>query len=228
MSIELNAVTLARPKVFQSPVTLSVPAGGYGIVMGRTGAGKTTLLEGICGLQPLDSGQVLLDGQDVTGFEPRRRKIGYVPQDGALFTHLSVEKNLSFALDVRGDSAVSQARRVQAVAKQLGIDQLLRRSTGGLSGGEIQRVALGRALAIEPSVLLLDEPLSALDELTREQITVLLRELRDRHTVTTLHVTHSRSEAEALGTKLFSVHQRHLREQPLLKVPPSAVVPRGG
>jgi ABC-type sugar transport system ATPase subunit len=180
-------------------VSLTVPMGKYGVLMGRTGSGKTTLLEAIAGLRPAAGGRVVLDGRDVTGLAPAARGIGYVPQDAALFGTLTVRANLGFALDVRGTSAREIDSRVRELAEWLGVLHLLDRRPAGLSGGEAQRVALGRALAFRPRILLLDEPLSALDEETRDQLVGLLRGLRRRDEVTVLHVTHSRREAEQLG-----------------------------
>ena len=177
-------------------VSFEVPAGGYAVLMGRTGCGKTTLLETICGLRSPSGGRVLLDGRDVTDRAPGERGIGYVPQDRALFRTLSVAENIGFALRVRRRPF---GARVAELAKILGVEPLLDRRIDGLSGGEAQRVALGRALAAEPSVLCLDEPLSAVDEETRDGLIALLQDVRRATGVTVLHVTHSREEAARLA-----------------------------
>lgn len=177
-------------------VTFSVPAGCYAVLTGRTGSGKTTVLEALAGLRPIRAGRVILSGRDVTGATPARRGIGYVPQDGALFTSMTVRDNLGFALTLRGMPA---RERVGELASILGLDALLDRLPAGLSGGEIQRVALGRALAFRPPVLLLDEPLSALDDETRREMYRLLTSVRARAGVTVLHVTHNREDAEHLA-----------------------------
>src|SRR5579884_668875 len=143
-------------------VSFVVPAGAYGVLMGRTGCGKTTLLEAVCGLKPVRAGRVRLLGRDVTDLHPSRRGIGYVPQDLSLFPTLRVRDNLAFALEVRRRGRAEIDRRVGELAELLGLGRLLDRWPQGLSGGEAQRVALGRALAAAPPVLLLDEPLSAL------------------------------------------------------------------
>ncbi|MES2595721.1 MAG: ATP-binding cassette domain-containing protein [Verrucomicrobiota bacterium] len=178
-------------------VSLSIPANTYAVLMGSTGCGKTTLLELICGLRKPRSGRILLDSQDVTALEPRQRGIGYVPQDLALFPAKRVREQILFPLKMRGMK--DGAKIVQELVEELGIAHLLDRLPDNLSGGEKQRVALARALAAQPRVLLLDEPLSALDETTHGTAMELLRTLQARHSLTVLHVTHSPSEAAALG-----------------------------
>lgn len=185
-------------------VTISIPANTYAVLMGPTGCGKTSLLEIICGLRKPTAGRVLLDGRDVTRLEPRERGIGYVPQDLALFPRLTVRQQIAFAPKLRGMPASEQQALVHRLAGQLGITALLDRLPDALSGGEKQRVALARALAARPKLLLLDEPLSALDESTRAEASSLLQSIQKEHSLTVLHVTHSSSEAEMLG-------QLHLR-----------------
>jgi ABC-type sugar transport system ATPase subunit len=192
-------------------ITLQVPAGGYAALMGRTGSGKTTLLEAVCGLKRVTAGRILLHGQDVTGQKPAERGIGYVPQDRALFPSMTVEEHLAFALAVRRWEPRAIDQRVRELAELLGLEHLLGRRPHGLSGGEAQRVALGRALAFHPSVLLLDEPLSALDEETREEMCSLLKSVRERTGVTTLHVTHNLSEAHRLADMVFLLQDGGIR-----------------
>jgi ABC-type sugar transport system ATPase subunit len=184
-------------------LSLEVATGQYTVLMGKTGSGKTTLLEAVCGLKPVRSGRVLLMGRDVTRLKPGARGIGYVPQDLALFPHLSVREHLAFALVVRQWDSAAVAWRVSKIASLLGLEHLLDRRPQGLSGGEAQRVALGRALAFQPNVLLLDEPLSALDEQTREEMRALLRSVQRLTGVTTLHVTHSLTEAKRLADRVL-------------------------
>lgn len=194
-------------------VTFHVPTGAYGVLMGKTGSGKTTLLESILGLRRVEQGRVELHGRDVTFLDPALRGIGYVPQDGALFSHLSVRDHLAFALTVRRIAAAEIERRVVEMAELLGISGLLHRRPAGLSGGERQRVALGRALAFRPRVLCLDEPLSALDFETRRQMCDLLREVQRQTGVTTLHVTHNLDEAELLADCLLRIEGGVVRRQ---------------
>lgn len=180
-------------------VSFSVPAGAYAVLMGRTGSGKTTLLEAVCGLRPVLAGRLRLDGREVTHCPPARRGIGFVPQEAALFAHLTVRQHLEFALVVRRWERPRIDTRVAELADWLRLGPLLARLPHGLSGGEAQRVALGRALAAHPAILCLDEPLSALDDDTRDDICAVLEDLRRRARVTVLHITHNRREAARLA-----------------------------
>jgi ABC-type sugar transport system ATPase subunit len=201
--IELRNVSI-RAGTFSLPdVSLTIQRGEYAVLMGRTGRGKTTILESICGLRSIHAGKIFIDETDVTDWQPADRAIGYVPQDLALFPNMNVRAHLEFALWLRSQSPSSIAQRVAELANVLGIEHLLERSIHKLSGGESQRVALGRALSFRPSVLLLDEPLSALDEATRTQIQALLKKINREFNVTVLHVTHSTEEAETLADKQF-------------------------
>jgi ABC-type sugar transport system ATPase subunit len=184
-------------------LTLEVPTGRYGVLMGKTGCGKTSLLEAVAGLRSLAGGTVHLDDRDVTRLAPGERGIGYVPQDGALFRTMNVYNHLAFALYLRRERTAAIRQRVGELADWLGITHLLQRRPAGLSGGEAQRVALGRALSFRPKYLLLDEPLSALDEQTRGSVVDLLDQIRKDGRVTVLHVTHSRAEAERLADVRF-------------------------
>jgi ABC-type sugar transport system ATPase subunit len=198
-------------------IDLRIATGEYGVLMGKTGCGKSTLLEALCGLRPVHAGRIQLMDRDVTRLPPALREIGYVPQDLALFPSLRVGDHLAFALEVRRFSRAAIHDRVAEMAQMLGITHLLDRRPRGLSGGESQRVALGRALSFHPRVLLLDEPLSALDEDTRGEMIELLQSIQARTGVTTLHVTHSLSEARRLANRLFLVEQGSLRELPAVE-----------
>jgi molybdate/tungstate transport system ATP-binding protein len=201
--ISVEQLGLSQGAFHLSGVTFAVPTGSYAVLMGATGSGKTTLLEAIAGLRPLTSGRILLDGRDVTRLTPAARGLGYVPQDNTLFRTRTVFRNLSFALELRETPLGEIDHRVREMAGWLRIVPLLHRYPAGLSGGEAQRVALGRALIFKPSLLLLDEPLSSLDDDTRGQLIDILQALRQRRDVTVLHITHNRSEAEALGDLRF-------------------------
>jgi molybdate/tungstate transport system ATP-binding protein len=144
-----------------------------------------------------------------------------VPQDRALFTTMSIREHLAFALVLRNWSEADIDRRVGELAEMLGLSKLLDRKPHGLSGGEAQRVALGRALACRPGILILDEPLSALDEETRQEMYALLKTVREQSHVTALHVTHSRTEAELLGDKIFNIERGAFRPLEKLSTSPT-------
>ena len=203
--IRLENVDLQAGAFALRGICFEVPAGQYAALMGKTGSGKTTILEAVIGLRRVSRGRIILDETDVTRYKPAVRGIGYMPQDAALFSTMTVREHLAFALMIRHAPAALIDRRVAALADLLGITHLLHRTPQGLSGGERQRTALGRALAFQPRVLCLDEPLSALDEETRQQMYVLLREVQSRTQVTTLHVTHSHEEAEKLADCVFYI-----------------------
>lgn len=208
--ISLRHITVQAGAFRLSDVSLEIPAGSHTALMGRTGSGKTTLLEGLCGLRRVSAGSVWIGGREVTQLPPGERGIGLVPQDGALFDHLTVREHLGFALEVRGWSPERRESRVLELAEWLRLNPLLERFPAGLSGGERQRVALGRALAFHPPVLCLDEPLSALDEETRGEIIAVLSEIRSRTSITTLHITHNRSEAERLADRILQLRDGRL------------------
>lgn len=192
-------------------ISFEVAAGQYAVLMGRTGVGKTTLLESICGLRRISAGRIWLQDRDVTGLKPSARGIGFVPQEGALFDSMTVRDHLGFALDIRRRPRKETDRRVDELAELLSIRHLLRRKPSGLSGGERQRVALGRALAANPGFLCLDEPLSALDEATREEMYALLSAVRRFAPVTTLHITHNRADAARLADVILQLEGGKIR-----------------
>lgn len=213
--IELEKVSVRAGGFMISDVSLNVATNEFAVMMGKTGCGKTTLLESVCGLRTVVSGRIQLCGIEVTRLHPADREVGYVPQDLALFPTLTVREHLAFALQVRGETKMSIADRVRELAELLEISSLLDRRPQGLSGGEAQRVALGRALSFRPKILLLDEPMSALDEETRQSMYTLLRTVQRQTGVTALHVTHSRLEAQALADRLFLVSEGKVCEVPL-------------
>jgi ABC-type sugar transport system ATPase subunit len=172
-------------------ITFCIPRGGYGVVIGPAGAGKTTLLEAISGVLPLAAGTLRLDGRDVRHVPPEQRRIGLVYQHSYLFPHLSVAENITYGADDIADA--------RAVAERVGAGNLWDRAVRGLSGGEQQLVALARALARRPSILLLDEPFVALDPRRRSRVRREVGALHREWGMTVLHVTHDLSEARRLG-----------------------------
>jgi ABC-type sugar transport system ATPase subunit len=205
--ISLRHITVQAGGFQLRDLSMEIPTGSHTALMGRTGSGKTTLLEGICGLRSIRSGSIWIGDREVTNLPPGQRGIGLVPQDGALFDHLTVRQHLEFALEVRGWVPERRETRSRELAEWLSLTPLLDRLPAGMSGGERQRVALGRALAFHPPVLCLDEPLSALDDQTRGEIVAVLTEIRNRTGITILHITHNRSEAERLADRIL-----HLRD----------------
>ncbi|MGH7561877.1 MAG: ABC transporter ATP-binding protein [Gemmatimonadales bacterium] len=195
--IRLEAVGVRLGRFALRDVSLEVPAGGYGLVIGPTGAGKTTLLEAVAGHVPLTGGRVLLRDRDVTAAPPETRGIGFVYQHYHLFPHFSVRRNIGYGL--RRMAPEAREARVAEVARLLGVHDHLDRAIGGLSGGERQRVAVARALAPRPSILLLDEPFAAVDPASRRGLRRELRELHEREGITTLQVTHDFEDAMRLG-----------------------------
>jgi ABC-type sulfate/molybdate transport systems ATPase subunit len=191
------------------PVGLAVAPGQILAILGPSGAGKTMLLETIAGLRPHRSGRIGLAGTDITALPPERRRIGLVFQDAALFPHLSVAQNIQFGPTARRQPPSPGTKPLLA---RLGIPPLAARSPRSLSGGERQRVALARALATQPRLLLLDEPLSALDQPTREDLRALLTDLLATLDIPAIHVTHDRDEALSIGTDLAILTGGQLRQ----------------
>jgi ABC-type Fe3+/spermidine/putrescine transport system ATPase subunit len=207
-------------------LSIDIAEGEYFILLGPPGSGKTIFLECLCGLKKIQSGRIRIDGRDVTNLEPRRRGIGYVPQDYALFPHLSVEQNITFGPHVHGYAETN----INETADLLGIRHLLSRSIDGLSGGEKQRVALARALVLKPKILLLDEPVCALDEVTRQQVCAQLSDIQRRLGLTTVHVSHNLEEAFSVADRAAILHQGLLQQvgtlDELLRRPKSEFVAR--
>jgi len=191
-------------------LNLDIADGEYFVVLGPTGAGKTVLLETIAGLHQPRRGRILLAGEDVTHAPPERRGIGFVYQDYALFPHLNVAGNIAFGLRLRRMGRSTIEERVAAISQLLDIKHLLHRTPRTLSGGEAQRVTLARALVVEPKLLLLDEPLSALDPETRGALEQELGRIHRELGTTTIHVTHDFEEAVALGDRIAVLREDRL------------------
>jgi len=183
-------------------VSFEVKKNEYFMVLGHSGAGKTLLLEVIAGIHEPDEGKIYLNGEDVTEKPPEKRGIAYVPQNYALFPHLSVFDNIAYGLRVRGFERSEIRSTVLDLANVLGIDHLLKRKPKTLSGGEQQRVALARALAVKPKLLLLDEPFSNLDVQTRSKLIGEMKRWRKELGFTAIHVTHNFEEVMTLGDRV--------------------------
>lgn len=193
--IDVRDICLTAGSFQLRKASLHVGAGEYFVLMGRTGSGKTMLLQSICGLLHPSAGSIAIDGRDVTHLEPRERNLGYMPQDTGLFPHLSVWRNVTFSLRARGAGRNEARRQAEPLVEMLHIRPLLERDCTSLSGGEKQKVALARALACNPKVLLLDEPVSALDEPTRAEVCADLCRVQRALDLTVIHVCHSLAEA---------------------------------
>ena len=205
----MSDITLDRlTKVYAGGVTavddvsLQIGDGEFMVLVGPSGCGKSTLLRMIAGLEEVTQGSISIGGTDVTEFAPRRRDIAMVFQSYALYPHMSVRKNIGYGLKVRRVPKDESRRRVEEVAKLLGLEELLERKPAQLSGGQRQRVAMGRAIVREPKAFLMDEPLSNLDAKLRTSMRGELARLHDRLGVTTVYVTHDQVEAMTLGQRV--------------------------
>ena len=185
-----------------SDVSLDIADGEYFVLLGKPGSGKSIFLECLCGLNRVSAGTIEIADRDITYAEPRERGIGYVPQDYALFPTKSVRNNILFGVHVNHTPASEIESRLGNIVELLGIKHLLGRSIDGLSGGEQQKVALARALITQPRLLLLDEPVSALDEETRSVICMELRRIHLEMGITTIHVSHNFEETRIVADRI--------------------------
>ncbi|MFA9422011.1 MAG: ABC transporter ATP-binding protein [Sedimentibacter sp.] len=172
-------------------------------ILGPSGSGKSTILKIIAGLIPINEGQVVMDGIDLTKMSPEVREIVYISQEPSLFPHLTVEENLYFGLEIRRVSKKSASLKISKLIGQLELDGLEKRLPRELSGGQRQRVAIGRALAVEPRVLLMDEPFSSLDMSLRTSMGELIRKIRDTYDISILMVSHDPNEAMAYSDRMI-------------------------
>jgi spermidine/putrescine transport system ATP-binding protein len=172
-------------------------------LLGPSGCGKTTLLRAIAGFEALDAGRIVLDGQDITNAPANRRDVNTVFQSYALFPHMSVDRNVGYALEVAGTKTAERKARVQEALALVGLSDFGARKPSQLSGGQRQRVALARALVARPKLLLLDEPLSALDRRLRQQMQIELKTLQSELGVAFVFVTHDQEEALAMSDRIL-------------------------
>lgn len=198
------SVNLDTSEIFHD-LSLELAAGEIVSLVGPSGSGKTTLLRAIAGLQPLTSGKIFVGSRDVTEVPTYRRGIGMVFQDNQLFSHMSVFDNIEYSLRISGVNKISRRQRVAEMLRLVGLDDLGARTTMQLSGGEAKRVAVARSLVAEPSVLLLDEPLTGLDgELHQRLLNDLSVLIRSRG-ITVVHVTHDHNEARQLSDRIVDI-----------------------
>jgi len=193
-------------------VWIEVPDGSLTALLGPSGSGKSTLLRVIAGLEALDAGAVLIDGDDVSGRPARKRKVGFVFQHYAAFKHMTVFENVCFGLRIRKWPKAKAARRVHELLDLVQLEGLAERFPSQLSGGQRQRMALARALAVEPQVLLLDEPFGALDAKVRRDLRAWLRRLHAETGVTTIFVTHDQEEAMEVAGQLVVMNEGRVEQ----------------
>lgn len=204
--LSLAAISKRFPSFGLEDISFSLQKGDYFILLGVSGAGKSMVLETIAGLLKPDSGNIVMNGRDITFEKIQKRRIGLVFQDHAVFPHLSVAENIGYPLKGIGINHAEKKSIISDIASTLGISGLLHRRPSTLSGGELQRVALARALVQKPEILLLDEPLASLDTKLKSELRSLLRQL-NRKGLTIIHVTHDYEEALSLGSAIAVMHE---------------------
>lgn len=193
-------------------VNLDVQPGEFVTLLGPSGSGKTTLLMSIAGFVDLNDGSISFDGQDVTHSPPERRNIGMVFQSYALFPHMTLAENVAFPLNVRKIAKADRDKRVKEALDRVQLGKMAARYPAQLSGGQRQRVALARALVFEPSLLLMDEPLSALDKSLREEMQFEIRAIQQRLGITTVSVTHDQREALTMADRVAVMRQGRIEQ----------------
>lgn len=193
-------------------ISLTIAKGSFVVLLGPSGSGKTTLLNILGGFLEPTSGKVLIDGQDVTHLPPAKRPTATVFQDYALFPHMSVEQNVAFGLRMRGVAHHEKWQRVGQALELVGLGNFGGRRIHQLSGGQRQRVALARSIVVEPAVLLLDEPLGALDLNLRRQMQDELTDLQKRLGMTFVHVTHDQDEAMSIANMIVVMNQGRIED----------------
>ena len=213
MSIDINNVTKRFGDfVALDDVSVSIPTGQLTALLGPSGGGKSTLLRIIAGLDSADAGTISIEGTDATKLPPQKRNVGFVFQHYAVFKHMTVAKNVAFGLEIRKKPKAEVAQRVDELLKLVHLSQFSHRMPTQLSGGQRQRMALARALAVEPTVLLLDEPFGALDAKVRKELRDWLRRLHDEVHVTTVFVTHDQEEALEVADEIVVINEGRVEQ----------------
>jgi len=213
MSINVSGVTKKFGDfVALDNVTVDLPTGQLTALLGPSGGGKSTLLRIIAGLEDADTGTVTIEGNEATHLPPQKRNVGFVFQHYAAFKHMSVAKNVAFGLEIRKRSKAETEKRVAELLELVHLSQFAHRLPAQLSGGQRQRMALARALAVEPSVLLLDEPFGALDAKVRKELRDWLRRLHDEVQVTTVFVTHDQEEALEVADEIVVINEGRVEQ----------------
>jgi ABC-type sugar transport system ATPase subunit len=211
--LEVMGLSARAGSFVLSNVSLKVPPSSCHVILGPTGSGKTLLLESVIGLRKPDKGNILLNGDEITYFPIEKRKLSYVPQDLALFPHMTVRENILYPIRIRGITQDTQNGIVRELVDSLGMRRLLDRQIRNLSGGERQRTALARAVVSGCKHLVLDEPLSALHESLKKELWYLLKNLQRRYGLAILMVTHDLEEAFFLGDTISIIIDGRLHQQ---------------
>ncbi|MCC9006840.1 ABC transporter ATP-binding protein [Pseudomonas putida] len=209
VSVQKLQKSYAGSPVFEN-IDCHIERGEFVTLLGPSGCGKSTLLRCIAGLTPVDSGQILLDGHDIVPLSPQKRGIGMVFQSYALFPNMTVEQNVAFGLRMQKVKADESQARVREVLALVELGNFAGRYPHQLSGGQCQRVALARSLVTRPRLLLLDEPLSALDARIRKHLREQIRAIQRELGLTTIFVTHDQEEALTLSDRIFLMNQGHI------------------
>ncbi len=204
-SLKINNLSLKQGNFSLSNISYEILNGEYCALMGKTGSGKSLMIKAISGFIPITNGEIYIKDKPVSELEPKLRNVGYVPQYSMLFQHLNVYNNIAFALKIKKWKKADINCEVCKFADMLDISHLLERNTYNLSGGERQKVALARALIKNPDILLLDEPLSALDEETRISMCEILKKLHANLKVATIHICHNTEEAKLVSNKILKL-----------------------
>jgi sulfate transport system ATP-binding protein len=213
MSIDITGVTKTYGDfVALDDVSLTIPKGQLTALLGPSGGGKSTLLRVIAGLETADTGTVKIEGVDATRLPPQKRNVGFVFQHYAVFKHMTVAKNVAFGMEIRKKPKAEIVSRVDELLKLVHLSQFSHRLPSQLSGGQRQRMALARALAVEPTVLLLDEPFGALDAKVRKELRDWLRRLHDEVHVTTVFVTHDQEEAMEVADEIVVINEGRVEQ----------------
>jgi len=210
MFIEIKNLSIDLGEFKLTDFNLSVKKGEFIVIIGPTGSGKSVVLESIAGFYKPKEGKIFINGKDVTHIPPEKRGISIVYQDYMLFPHMSVYKNIAYGIKKKIKDKQRIDEEVKKIAEKLGIKHLLHRLPSTLSGGEAQRVAIARAIVVKPKLLLMDEPLSALDINTKNEVRKLIKKLTKKYEITTLHVTHDLEDVSLLADKVVVIKNGRL------------------
>src|SRR3989344_3888691 len=210
MKVLLENVSVKFPAWNMDNISFEIPSGSFTSIVGPSGSGKTTILRCICGLQEMVSGKIFFSEKDVTQIPPEKRNAGVVFQGDSLFSHLNVFENVAFGLEMKKSEKISQ--KVVAALKTVNLEGFEKRNVETLSGGERKRVAIARAIASEPDILLLDEPLNGLDAALKEKMKFFLNELREKTSLTMVLVTHDIDEAFFLSDRIIVMNSGKIEQ----------------